>query len=191
MNLPNILTILRLVLTAAMIIVLRNHGLAAKVTALVFFALAAFTDFYDGYYARKNNIITNFGKIMDPIADKFLMLSAFFVFMVMVIMPGWMFYCIAVREIGITVFRFAAMKYKKFLPAEKMGKYKTVLQIVLIFVVLIWLSLKDGGMLADLTPQTRGIVVGGINLLMWITVLLTVGSGLSYLWNNRKVFAHV
>lgn len=191
MNLPNILTVLRLVLTVALIVVLQQPGLAAKLAALALFSAAAFTDFYDGYYARKHGIITNFGKIMDPIADKFLMLSAFFVFMVMVIMPEWMFYCIAVREIGITAFRFAAMKYNKFLPAEKMGKYKTVLQVVLIFVILIWLSLKDGGALDALTPAARDWIVGGINVLMWITVILTVGSGLSYLWNNRRALAHV
>ena len=191
MNLPNILTLSRMILTVGFIYCLTQAGLSAIMLAIFFFTCASLTDFYDGYFAKRWNLISNFGKIMDPIADKFLTLAAFFVFARMHIVAEWMFYLILFREILVTGSRLFVMKRGRYLAAEKAGKWKTALQIVAISVILIFLMLREasplipgGGVINhDWLPFWRM----GINILMWLTVALTVLSGFSYLWNNRKI----
>ena len=192
MNLPNILTLSRMILTVGFIYCLTQAGLSSIMLAIFFFTCASLTDFYDGYFAKRWNLISNFGKIMDPIADKFLTLAAFFVFARMHIVAEWMFYLILAREILVTGSRLFVMKRGQYLVAEKAGKWKTVLQIVAISVILIFLMLREasplipgGGVLNhNWLPFWRM----GINILMWLTVALTVLSGFSYLWNNSAAF---
>ena len=133
--LPNILTVFRIGLTFVFGFYLLQEGLNAKIIAAVLFAVASITDFLDGYIARKYNLISNFGKIMDPIADKFLVLIAFFIFMQMDLLSVWMFGIIALREVVLTLLRFKAMAGQHVLAAEQLGKIKTVVQIVVISIV--------------------------------------------------------
>ena len=192
MNLPNLLTISRLALTVGFVFCLTKAGLGAISMAIVLFACASLTDFYDGYFAKRWNLSSDFGKIMDPIADKFLTLAAFFIFVRMHIIAGWMFYIIFTREMLVTSSRLLAMRKGQVLSAEQAGKCKTVLQIIAIAVILAFLMLREAG---PLILRDQAIVQNwlqawqvGINILMWLTVILTLVSGISYLWNNRKIF---
>ena len=130
MNLANKLTISRIVLAGIFILFLFIRGPGAKFMALAIFMAACITDYYDGYIARKANSITSFGKLMDPIADKILVLGAFLAFVQMNIIPAWMVIIIITREFMITGIRILALSQKKVLAAESGGKHKTVSQMV-------------------------------------------------------------
>lgn len=177
MNLPNILTIVRLFLTCVFIFFLYQRSQLLHILAVIVFIVAAWTDFWDGKLARKYNLETTFGKIMDPIADKFLVLSAFFIFADLKIISFWMFVVIAVREIFVTAVRFYAMANGRVLAAEKAGKWKTTAQMVAVGIVLF--------SIAGFFPL---IGVRTINFTMFLVIALTVYSGASFLWNNRRAF---
>ena len=188
MNLPNKLTISRIILTFIFLFFISQGGLAPVIVATIIFALASFTDFYDGYLARKYNLISDFGAMMDPIADKFLMLAAFVAFIRMHIVEDWMVLLILGREIMVTGVRLFALTRGKVLAAEKAGKHKTVSQIVAIFSILGFLIFKE--ILTVFAQWSAGIEQWwrcAIDILMLITVALTLVSGVSYLWNNRKL----
>jgi len=186
-NLPNILTVGRLFLTVAFIYCLLHAGMAAMVMAIALFVIASLTDFYDGYLAKKYNLISDFGKIMDPIADKFLVLAAFFIFERMRIIAPWIFLAIFLREVTVTGSRLAAVRKGRVLAAEQAGKYKTSLQLLAIFVILVFLTLEVSAVGAGWSADTRDAWRHVIDMLMLLTVALTVISGISYFWNNRKV----
>lgn len=188
MNLPNKLTILRIILTFVFMIFVFSDELIYKVIALIIFAIASLTDFYDGYIARRDNLVTNFGKIMDPIADKLLALGAFLAFVQLQIVSAWMVVLIISREIIITGLRLFAMTKGKFLAAEKGGKHKTVSQMVAIFLILGYLIFKATMLQFFSWSDNFELWCNlGIFILMVITVILTLISGLSYLWQNRKL----
>jgi CDP-diacylglycerol--glycerol-3-phosphate 3-phosphatidyltransferase len=195
MNLPNKLTVSRFVLTAFFLcalfwptpIPLRNT------LALIFFCVASFTDFLDGKIARSRNLITNFGKLMDPLADKILTCSAFIAFVesthlhpdAPVKLAAWMVIVIVARELAITGLRLLAASKNIVLAAERYGKHKTISQIVAIIALLVtdarnewWPSLRDALWWA---PQFTKVA-------LWLTVALTSSSGLIYLWRNRALY---
>lgn len=186
MNLPNILTVLRIALTFVFIFLLYQHGLQSRVLALIVFTLASLTDYFDGYLARKYNLISQFGKLMDPIADKFLVLSAFFIFMQLQLIASWVFILIFAREVIVTGLRLVAMKRGTALAAEGAGKLKTVLQIVSIYLIILFtivVQLKaDDQSYQDLMRQA----FIGADVFMLIVVAVTLWSGISFVWNNRK-----
>ncbi|MCK5179327.1 MAG: CDP-diacylglycerol--glycerol-3-phosphate 3-phosphatidyltransferase [Candidatus Omnitrophica bacterium] len=186
MNLPNLLTVLRIVLTLIFIFFLHQEGLEAKVLALLAFTLAVLTDYLDGYYARKLNLITAFGKIMDPIADKILMLSAFFIFSQMHIIAGWMFIVICAREVTVTGLRLSAIPRGITLAAESAGKVKTVLQIVAVYLIIILIILAQFDVNAQWYGNVMSVLAGGITIFMFGVVAITLWSGCSFVWNNRK-----
>lgn len=186
MKLPNILTVSRFFLTFIFIAFIFKAGLASKIIAAIVFTIASFTDFFDGYYAKKYNLVSDFGKLMDPIADKFLTLAAFFVFTQMQIIPLWMFVIILLREVLITAMRLFAMNKGKVLAAEKAGKYKTVLQITAIYFMLIFIVLKEMDFFVRWTESTVAYWQYGIYSIMFMAVILTLFSGGQYLWNNRR-----
>ena len=188
MNLPNQLTITRIILTFIFVYFISREGITPAILAAIFFTLACLTDFWDGYIAKKYNMISDFGKLMDPIADKFLILAAFLGFVRMHIVEDWMVLLILGREIVITGLRVFALTKGKILQAEKAGKHKTVSQMVAIFFVLGFIIFKEW--LSSLARWSQSVEVWwrhGIHLLMLLTVSLTLISGLSYLWNNRKL----
>jgi CDP-diacylglycerol--glycerol-3-phosphate 3-phosphatidyltransferase len=180
-NLPNVLTVFRVFLTVCFIYYFSHDGSGSILIALVLFTLASITDFLDGYLARKHNLITPFGKIMDPIADKFLILSAFFMFMQKALIVDWMFYLIFAREGIVTVLRLLAMSRGAVLAAEGAGKLKTVLQIVAVYLIIIF-SLSGQFMSRDLI-NTATIAVYAF---MITVVFVTLWSGVSFMFNNRK-----
>ncbi|MBN1870698.1 MAG: CDP-diacylglycerol--glycerol-3-phosphate 3-phosphatidyltransferase [Candidatus Omnitrophica bacterium] len=186
MNAPNLLTVMRIVLTVFFVFALYQNGLGAKALALFFFTLAVLTDFYDGYLARKYNLISAFGKIMDPIADKFLMLSAFFVFMQMHIIAVWMFIVICAREAAVTGLRLWAKKKGVTLAAEKAGKVKTILQIVAVYLIMIFIIAAQSSVHAQWYANLLSLGIKGIYVFMMGVVFVTIWSGLSFIGNNRK-----
>src|SRR3989338_5262168 len=184
MTLPNILTLSRLVFAALIVWLLCQYSLAAYVAAAVLFAGAALTDFYDGHLAKKSGLTSDFGKIMDPIADKVLILSIFFVLTYTGMVEAWMVVLIAVREICVTASRLRAMSRGQVLAAEKAGKIKTVFQIISISVVLLFLIAEESPWTAAWFFQVQSLGQGVINFLMVVTVFLTVGSGAAYFKNQ-------
>lgn len=185
MNVPNFLTLSRFVMTVGFLYLFSINIIAAS----LLFVLAAITDFFDGYLARKYNLITSFGKIMDPIADKFLILSAFGIFAYCQVLPWWMFWVIAIREISVTLFRFWAMAKGKVLAAEQVGKVKTVLQISTICLMLTFqIFFNHFGQRSFEMPISLFLKVGIIALL-YLSVIITLLSGISVVWNNRKIFS--
>ncbi len=192
MNIANKLTVSRIVLTFVFMFFLFCHGLWAKIASLVIFLIAALSDFLDGMIAHRRNMVTDFGRLMDPIADKILVLAALAAFVQMQIIEGWMLVIIVAREILITSLRLFALNKGKVLSATKVGKHKTVSQMLVIFSILGFIVTKEV-MLTYYTwnPSWEKAFRQGIYVLMIVTVTLTLYSGLSYLWENRKVIARI
>ena len=184
MNLANKLTISRMLLAGIFIFLLFLRGLGARFIALAIFLIACITDYYDGLIARKNKTITDFGKLMDPIADKILILGAFLAFVEMRIIPAWMVIIIILRELVITGIRILALSQKKILSATIAGKHKTVSQIVSVLAILVFLIIKDSAFTFRYLEYYRS----AIYILMFITVLMTLSSGVSYMLKNRSIF---
>jgi len=193
MNLANQLTISRIFLTFVFMAFLFSGGVIAKVLALVTFLVASFTDFLDGFIAKHRNMTSDFGKLMDPIADKILVLAAFLAFVEMKLVPAWMVLVIVLREVTITGLRIAALGQRKVIAADDGGKHKMVSQILSILAILIFIILREAGIkIIDFwTPEAERIYKDAIFFLMSITVALTVVSGVSYLLKNKEVWANV
>ncbi|MFA5287063.1 MAG: CDP-diacylglycerol--glycerol-3-phosphate 3-phosphatidyltransferase [Candidatus Omnitrophota bacterium] len=188
MNLANRLTMFRILLTFLFMLVFSWQGLLFKVFALIIFTAAALSDFFDGMIAKKRNMITDFGRLMDPIADKILVLAAFAAFLEMQLFDAWMFVIIVSREILITSLRLFALNKGKILSAVRAGKHKTVSQMAVIFYILIFIVIKESVKSYSIwNPVWEEFFRKSINILMLITVGLTLYSGLSYLWENRKI----
>lgn len=188
MNTANRLTMLRIGLTFLFMFLLFCQGVWFKVAAFVVFVLAALSDFFDGRIAQQKNMVTDFGKLMDPIADKILVLAAFAAFVQMQLVDAWMFVIIVSREILITSLRLFALNKGKVLSASKAGKHKTASQMAVIFAILLFIVVKDI-MLTFYTwnPNWEKFFRQGIFFLMFVIVGMTLYSGLSYLWENRKI----
>ena len=188
MNLPNKLTISRMILTVIFLFFLFGHGAIYKVLAFFTFLIAAITDFLDGYIAKKYNQISDFGKLMDPIADKILTISAFLAFVEMGFVPAWMVVVIIFREFVVTGMRFMALQKHEVIEATWCGKHKTVSQITAIFIILLFIVFREfGESLKFWTPEFQNFFNGIILGLMSITVILTIISGISFFMRNKKV----
>lgn len=185
MNLPNKLTLFRLVLTAIFVVSLSISFPGHFTLALLLFLLASFTDYLDGQIARRYQLITDFGKLMDPLADKILTASAFICLLNYHALPGWAVIIIISREFLITGLRLLASSKGTILPAEKLGKHKTAWQMITIVFFLSLLAL--GEWLNNPPPFFASIWLWGGTALVLITVVLTVYSGLAYLWKNRTL----
>lgn len=190
MNIANRLTLLRIILTPFFMIFLFWQGFWAKVISLTIFTFAALSDFFDGRIAHKKNMVTDFGRLMDPIADKILVLAAFLAFVQMQLIDAWMVVIIVSREILITSLRLFAFNKGKVLSASRAGKHKTVSQITVVFYILVFIVLKEM-MLTFFTwnPAWEKFSRNSIFVLMLITVGFTLYSGLYYFWENRKIIA--
>jgi CDP-diacylglycerol--glycerol-3-phosphate 3-phosphatidyltransferase len=189
-NIPNQLTVARLVLTAIFVILLSTTGVPlGRTLAFLTFAIAAFTDFLDGYLARKHSLITNFGKLMDPLADKVLMASGFVMLVGLDLVPAWVVVAILGREFLVTGLRLLATSQGKVLAAEKLGKHKTTWQIITLLYFLAflasqelnWPPLSAGFHWPPASPESLG------RLLILASLVLTVWSGLSFAWNSRQI----
>ncbi|MCG8599594.1 MAG: CDP-diacylglycerol--glycerol-3-phosphate 3-phosphatidyltransferase [Verrucomicrobiales bacterium] len=190
MNLPNQLTVARLILSFVFVAFLSLEDLSwSKTAALVAFVIAAITDFLDGYLARKHNLVTNFGKLMDPLADKILMCAGFVLLTRLELIPAWIVVAILSREFMVTGLRLLASAEGVVLAAENLGKYKTIIQIVTVIYFLLFLAAKES-LLGFLQPMFNAFYLGPDHLgvvLIWASLILTIWSGFSYLWKNRRL----
>ena len=181
MNTPNKLTLLRIVLVPffifflLMTLVPGNH-----VIALVIFILASLTDLFDGKLARKHGQVTNFGKFLDPLADKVLVISALVCFLD----RGWCssvaVIIIIAREFLVTSLRLVAVDNGTVIAASKWGKLKTAFTMAALIAVMLLASVQDFGLLAGWDIALIG------NILVWVATALTLFSGADYLWKNRS-----
>jgi CDP-diacylglycerol--glycerol-3-phosphate 3-phosphatidyltransferase len=191
-NIANKITMLRIVLTGVFMLFLLcwEQVWWTKVISLLVFTIAALSDFIDGRIAKKRNMITDFGKLMDPIADKILVLAAFAAFLQLRLINAWMFMIIISREILITSLRLFALNKGKVLAAGKAGKHKTVSQMFVIFFILVFIAFQEVmKRFFTWNPIWDNVFKVGINFLMLLTVGFTLYSGLYYLWVNRKLLA--
>jgi CDP-diacylglycerol---glycerol-3-phosphate 3-phosphatidyltransferase len=186
MNLPNKLTLSRFGLTVAFLLAMFWQFPYNETVALLLFCLAGITDWIDGEIARRRNLITNFGILMDPLADKILTCSAFIAFVGLHYMAAWMVVIIVARELAITGLRLLAASKQVVLAAEGFGKHKTISQIAAIIAVLVSVSYDQWGRLGQLV---FGLWVHPFTeLAKWLAVFLTFLSGAIYLWRNRQIF---
>ncbi|MDR1638380.1 MAG: CDP-diacylglycerol--glycerol-3-phosphate 3-phosphatidyltransferase [Clostridiales bacterium] len=172
MNLPNKLTVLRVCLIPVFLVLyLLPFSAWSRFAALAVFAGASFTDMLDGQIARKYNLITNFGKLMDPLADKMLVAAALVAMTQTGEVAAWVVVVIISREFLITGFRMLALEQGKVIAASSWGKLKTVSQMTLILAILL-------GFIP--TPVT--------DILSWVTAALTLGSAIDYVAKNKGIF---
>jgi CDP-diacylglycerol--glycerol-3-phosphate 3-phosphatidyltransferase len=194
MNLPNKLTVSRFVLTALFLWVLFSHFPFNQTLALIFFNAAGLTDFLDGRIARRRGLITNFGILMDPLADKILICSAFIAFVessrinphAPVTVEAWMVIIIVARELAITGLRLLAASKNIVLAAEKFGKHKAISQIVAINALLVVDASREWP--AGLQKFFLSWVPTFAEIMLWAAVALTAASGVIYLWRNRAIY---
>lgn len=186
MNLANKLTLGRLGLTVAFLATIFSSIPFSKTCGLVLFLAASLTDYLDGMIARRRQIITDFGILMDPLADKILTCSAFIAFIENKQIAAWMVVVIVTRELAITGLRLLAASKHVVLAAERYGKHKTVSQMIAIISVLVLISYPEWG---DWAPRLfNGWVPMFAELAKWVAVLLTLLSGALYLSRNRGLF---
>ncbi len=183
-NLPNMLTLLRIALVPVFMAFALSDGLAAAILALVVFAVASITDQVDGHIARKYNLITNFGKIMDPLADKLLVTSAFLVFIAQGRMSCIPVMIILAREFAVTSLRVVAAGNGKVLAAGMSGKIKTVTQIVYIILMLLHLGELTMIPVVNLLCPYAYIIE---QTAMWLITAVTLWSGWDYFYTNRAI----
>jgi CDP-diacylglycerol--glycerol-3-phosphate 3-phosphatidyltransferase len=204
MNLPNRLTVSRFYLTAGFVTSM-TLGWRGEPTwmltslnwewgftgGLVLFVAAAITDYLDGSIARRRKLETDFGRLMDPVADKVLMAAAFICLIPEHAIPAWAAIVIISREFLITGLRLLAAGKGLVLPAEKIGKHKTAWQMVTVIYFLVLLSASEmqrAGWFFAGTVWERAWHIGG-PLLIAVALVLTLYSGLGYLWKHRQLFA--
>jgi CDP-diacylglycerol--glycerol-3-phosphate 3-phosphatidyltransferase len=183
MNLPNQLTLARLLVTLPFVAALSVDWRGTKTFALCLFLLASLTDYADGIIARRYNLVTVFGQLMDPLVDKIMTISAFICLVALHDIPAWVVIIIVSREFLITGLRLIAASRGRTLPAEKLGKQKTVWQIATIVYFLAVRSIREFAG-PEWTTHGDHLLKGiGITLLA-ITVVLTLFSGVGYLAKN-------
>jgi CDP-diacylglycerol---glycerol-3-phosphate 3-phosphatidyltransferase len=177
LNVANILTVSRIVLVPVFLVALfteGGHSFGWRLTATIVFAVASVTDQLDGWLARRHGLVTDFGKIADPIADKALTGAALFGLSILAELPWWVTIVIAAREIGVTLLRFWVIRYG-VIPASRGGKLKTLTQIVAI-----------GFFLAPLPTGAFDVVEW---IIMGVAVALTVVTGLDYVFRALRLRA--
>jgi len=169
-NVPNVLTLLRILLVPVLVVALLDKTSDGDVLAAVVFALASFTDAIDGYIARSRNAITTFGKLMDPVADKLLIIAALFSLVSLHRLPAWIAMVIVAREFAVTVTRMAAAPTGVVIAANWWGKTKTIVQVAAIFFLI---AISGSPLWLD--------------LLTYFMVAITVVSGVDYFFGLRRL----
>lgn len=191
LNTPNKLTIARMIITPVFLAVLLWESLPHRfLVATIIYSIAAITDAIDGKLARKNNQITNFGKLLDPIADKVLTTSALLAFMVMDLCNIWIVMIVLTREFAVASIRMIAAANGVVIPANFWGKLKTVSQMT--FTIVIMLLGEVQGLLQTYAADFAATLPDNLlsltsNGLLWITAILTVISGAIYIKDSKNV----
>jgi CDP-diacylglycerol--glycerol-3-phosphate 3-phosphatidyltransferase len=166
---PNVLTVLRILLVPVIVVALLNETPHADTVAAVVFAVAAFTDGLDGYIARSRGSITNFGKLMDPLADKLLIIAPLISLVSLGRIAAWVAMVIITRELAVTMLRMVAVERGVVIPASMLGKAKTILQVAAIFAVIAF----------EPAPVA-------VDALLYAAVAVTVVSGADYFFGIRR-----
>ena len=184
-NVPNVLTIFRILLTPLFIVCLFSQYPYARLWALIIFIVASVTDAFDGHYARKYNQVTRQGKFLDPLADKILVSSAFISFAIMDLVPYWMVGLIIFRDLFVTGLRMAMESHGLTMITSKIAKAKTTTQISVIIFILLFLGVQIFnynwlGIVIDFIVGNRIIYYFAL-----ISTFFTVWTGISYLYKNR------
>ena len=176
MNTPNKLTIARMIIVPFLVIFLLTGwgGEANRYISLTLFVVASVTDWFDGYLARKNNLVTNFGKFMDPLADKLLVCSAMICMIDLKRLSAWFVIIIIAREFIISGFRLIAAENGIVIAANYWGKFKTASQMIMIILLILHFD---------------GIFVILEQIFIWLSLALTIISLITYIWQNRTVLS--
>lgn len=185
MNLPNTITVARLLLTAGFICSVSIQVKWSQEIALILFLIAALSDFLDGWLARKLNLETALGKLLDPLADKILVCSAFVYLSAEGICPFWITALILSREFLVTGLRQIAIEAGHVLAADRLGKWKTSFQLVYLISSLLFLTRTST---EDAISSMLDMMIMPVSLLL--AVSLTLISGWNYVWSSRKLFTH-
>lgn len=185
MNLPNSITVARLVLTAIFVVAASFGSHNGNLIALVCFALATFSDFLDGYLARKLNLVTSLGKLLDPLADKILVAAAFIHLTALGLCPVWVTSVIIAREFLVTGLRQIAVEQGQVIPADNLGKWKTTFQLVYCLAALLWLLVANNpnNFFHPLTHPQGWL----IRISLYGALILTALSGFNYTWRGRHL----
>lgn len=178
MNIANKITILRIILIPIFLFVLLSSITNNLLIALALFLVASFTDFLDGYLARKLNLVTKLGKFMDPLADKLLVISAMLAFVEIGLLPSWVAFIIVSRELIISVFRAIAASEGVVIAASWWGKLKTNSQILMIIILLLNNYIPVG-----ITKYLNPLSIAAASI-------FTVFSGLDYILKNKQVLTN-
>lgn len=176
MNTPNKLTIARMIIVPFLVIFLLTGwgGEVNRYISLTLFVVASVTDWFDGYLARKNNLVTNFGKFMDPLADKLLVCSAMICMIDLKRLSAWFVIIIIAREFIISGFRLIAAENGIVIAANYWGKFKTASQMIMIILLILHFD---------------GIFVILEQIFIWLSLALTIISLITYIWQNRTVLS--
>ena len=176
MNTPNKLTLLRMIMVPFFVVFMLTGwgGAACKWISLAIFVVASATDWLDGYLARRDNLVTNFGKFMDPLADKLLVCSALICLIETGKLPSWIVIIIIAREFIISGFRLIAVENGVVIAANYWGKFKTVSQMIMIILLI---------------ANLGGVFVILENIFIVLSVVLTVISLVTYIWQNKNVLS--
>jgi CDP-diacylglycerol--glycerol-3-phosphate 3-phosphatidyltransferase len=190
MNLPNTITLFRLILTAIFCAAASAEGVVGYAIALTAFVLGAISDWLDGYLARRMGLVTSLGKLLDPLADKILVCSGFVYLSAKGLCPVWVTALILCREFLVTGIRQIAIEEGKVIAADNLGKWKTTFQLIFIITALVHLTFES--------VNSSNALVTGLQYLsdkdhlvfplsLWPAVALTVISGLSYFWKSKDL----
>ncbi len=193
MNIPNMLTVMRVLLVPAIVAVhytklsekvspITDNVTLAAFVILIIFIIAAITDFLDGFIARKYKMVTDFGKFMDPLADKLLVLACLVILLDMNLLPAFVVIIILSREFIVTGIRLIAANEGKVIAASVLGKVKTISQFIMIIVLFLnnypFSEIGDGGLPID-------------TILIWIATGFTLLSGIEYIYKNRQYISQM
>jgi CDP-diacylglycerol--glycerol-3-phosphate 3-phosphatidyltransferase len=169
-NVPNVLTVLRILLVPVLVVALLDKTPNGDFLAAIVFAVASLTDAVDGYLARSRRWVTNFGKLMDPVADKLLVVGALLALVSLHRLAAWVAMVIIAREFTVTALRMAATSEGVVVPANTFGKAKTVLQVGMVFALIV----------------AGGDSPAWLDAFIYVTVAVTVASGVDYAFGIRR-----
>ena len=193
MVLPNQLTTLRIILTPVFLFLFISGDPVLIQISLVVYIVAAITDWYDGWLARKFNYITSWGKFMDPLADKILTSTAFFAFVEIGILELWMVILVVFRDLLVTGLRLFAEWQKKSFTTSYLAKVKTVVQMIFIFYLLIVFTLQQNEFLYSNFSEVFKILTNytAIYYTMLLITIFTFTTGVIYIYQNRVLISRL
>jgi CDP-diacylglycerol---glycerol-3-phosphate 3-phosphatidyltransferase len=187
---PNILTIFRVLITPACLYFILSTGNYFNLIAMILFLIASLTDAVDGWYARKYDATTEFGKFLDPLADKILVMAMFIAFGLKELAPWWMIFIVLFRDIFVTFLRSVMIRKGDSMHTSTFAKAKTGIQMFMIYFVLTYLAIKSIPFLDSVYHVLHAILIDNhlLWVLMFLTSMITLYSGILYLLDNRHVF---